>query len=78
MTLWVDFNMKQADGRVPALLRDAAQVSPGDEVIAADGEGTACRARVTEILKEGRVALLEPIDGSWDRESELRMPTPRG
>jgi hypothetical protein len=61
MQLIVDFNMRESDGRIPALLLAgmAESLAPGDSVLASDGEGAECRAVVSEISKDGRYALLE-------------------
>lgn len=74
MTLIVDFNMMEEDGRVPALLvgSDASSLGAGAKVVATDGEGTECRAIVSEILAGGRYAMLAPIDGTWRTDSTLR------
>ena len=70
MILLVDFNMREADGRLPALLTDDVmrQLSPGETVIAVDGEGLECNARISEVSPDGRYAMLETIGGTF-RES---------
>jgi hypothetical protein len=72
MVLVVDFNMAQADGRIPALLPpgQAALYAPGTKVFAADGEGTECYALVDEAHE--RYLLLSPIGGTTQRESTFR------
>jgi hypothetical protein len=62
MVLIVDFNMREPDGRVPALLRSGA-ASVGDSVVASDGEGVECRAVVSEISPDGRYVMLETVGG---------------
>jgi hypothetical protein len=59
MRLTVDFNMTRADGRIPALLTgpDAEALHVGDFVIASDGEGTECRAIISEISPRGYALL---------------------
>lgn len=75
-TLIVDFNMREADGLVPALLvaGDAEQLFPGARVFAADGEGTECRAVVVEVAEDGSHALLAPVSGTWNRDSQIGPP----
>ena len=60
----VDFNMSEADGRIPALLEPhlASALAIGSEVIASDGEGTRCRTVVAEISSDGRVVMLLPLE----------------
>src|SRR2546426_8875219 len=69
----VDFNMKEPDGRIPALLQAGAaeSVAIGDSVIASDGEGLECRAVVSEISSDGRYAMLE-TKGRLREGSHLR------
>ena len=66
MELLVDFNMAEADGRIPALIEpaQATALMIGSEVVGADGEGTRCRAVVTEISPDGRYATLLPTEDS--------------
>ncbi|HZD23267.1 MAG TPA: hypothetical protein VE569_07675 [Acidimicrobiia bacterium] len=72
MKLIVDFNMRESDGRLPALLTGAAdELTLGDTVIAADGEGLEVTARVSEVLRDGRYAMLETVGGTY-RESDYR------
>jgi hypothetical protein len=73
-TLIVDFNMAEADGRIPALITpaQARTLAVGEKVLAADGEGTECVAVVTDIATSGRYAVLAPVGGSWRRDSEIR------
>jgi hypothetical protein len=70
MSLIVDFNMAKEDGRIPALIPDgqAADFQPGAKTWITDGEGTRCLAVVSELLRDGQLALLEPIDGTTERE----------
>ena len=68
MVLLVDFNMREADGRLPALLIDKALPALGERVVASDGEGLECTAVVNEISSDGRYVMLETIGGSF-RES---------
>lgn len=76
MTLFVDFNMIEPDGRVPALIHadQVREVRPGKQVVAADGEGTECLAVVAEVSSDQRYVMLEPIEGSWNRDSSKRLP----
>lgn len=71
MQLIVDFNMREADGRVPALLVGgaASELSLGEFVVASDGEGLACTARVTEITSDGRIAMLETVGGTFKKST---------
>jgi hypothetical protein len=71
--LIVDFNMREPDGRVPALLiADRAEsLAPGETVIASDGEGVECRAIVSEISEDGRYAMLT-TQGRLRRSEVLR------
>jgi hypothetical protein len=72
MVLFVDFNMREPDGRIPALLvGDAARVALGESVIASDGEGVQCRAVVSEVSPDGRYAMLETV-GGIQRDSTLQ------
>ena len=73
MILFVDFNMREPDGRIPALLlADRAQkLSLGESVVASDGEGLECRAVISEISPDGRYAMLK-TEGRLRRDSELR------
>lgn len=72
MRLIVDFNMREPDGRVPALLvGSAAELTAGETVIADDGEGIECTAKVSEVLADGRIALLETLGGTFE-ESDFR------
>ena len=66
MTLLVDFNMAEEDGRIPALITpdQIPSLTPGTRVIAADGEGTECGAIVDEVAADGRIVLLVPIAGT--------------
>ena len=70
MILLVDFNMRESDGRLPALLigESMSQLSPGETVIASDGEGLECNARISEVSTNGRYAMVETIGGTY-RES---------
>jgi hypothetical protein len=74
MVLVVDFNMAQADGRIPALVPpgQASLYAPGTKVIAADGEGTECYAIVDEAHPDQRYLLLSPIGGTTRRDSIFR------
>lgn len=74
MVLIVDFNMREEDGRIPALLvaGRAEAIAPGEKVLAADGEGTECWAVVSEISPDGRYAMLDPIGGSWRHDSKVQ------
>ena len=76
MELLVDFNMVEADGRIPALIPPgrAPTLVLGSQVIAADGEGTECRALVDEVDADGRIVMLVPIAGTT-RPSTLQ-PAP--
>jgi hypothetical protein len=60
-TLLVDFNMREPDGRVPALLLAdrAERLAVGDMVVAVDGEGLECVAVVSEISPDRRYAMLD-------------------
>lgn len=71
--LIVDFNMKEPDGRIPALLLpgQVESLAPGDAVIASDGEGLECSAVVSEISRDGRYAMLAPR-GRLRRSDRLR------
>lgn len=70
MILLVDFNMRETDGRLPTLLTGDSmrQLSLGETVIAADGEGLECDARISEVSPDSRYAMLETISGTF-RES---------
>lgn len=74
MTLFVDFNMTEADGRVVALLHSGRGdgIAEGIEVTATDGEGTECVALVTELSPDRRYAMLAPVEGTWKRDSVIR------
>ena len=74
MTLLVDFNMIEEDGRLPALLspEQIGAIREGISVTAADGEGTQCEALVSEVSTDQRIVLLVPIEGTWNRESTFR------
>jgi hypothetical protein len=74
MRLIVDFNMTEADGRVPALLMPGRveSVAIGERVVASDGEGTEVVAQVSEISPNGRIAYLVPVGGSWRRDDSFR------
>lgn len=75
MTLFVDFNMVREDGRYPALLpSESPPPRVGEEVVVSDGEGTACRALVSEVLPDGRIAMVTPVEGTWDRDSHVQIP----
>lgn len=69
--LIVDFNRQDESGLVPALLPPGHHVHPGTKLFAADGEGTECQAEVVDI--SGRIAMLSPIGGTWNRDSEFRL-----
>ena len=73
MLLIVEFNMREPDGRIPALLLGdrAATLSVGQTVVASDGEGLECAAVVNEISPDGRYAMLE-TRGHLRRASDLR------
>lgn len=72
MQLIVDFNMRESDGRIPALLAGVpGQVAPGETVVAVDGEGLEVTARVNEVSADGRYAMLETVGGTY-RESDYR------
>ena len=73
MVLIVDFNMREPDGRIPALLLAgrAESLTPGEGVVASDGEGLECRAVISEISSDGRYAMLE-TRGRLRRASSLR------
>jgi hypothetical protein len=73
MVLIVDFNMREPDGRIPALLVGdrAASLSVGQTVVASDGEGLECPAVVSEISPDGHYAMLE-TRGRLRRASDLR------
>jgi hypothetical protein len=66
MELLVDFNMTEADGRIPALVepQQVSALAVGSGVLAFDGEGTRCRAVVTEISSDGRLVMLLPLEGT--------------
>jgi len=66
MELLVDFNMVEADGRIPARipLEQASAFLLGDEVVAEDGEGTRCRAVIDEIAPSGRYVMIRPLPGT--------------
>jgi hypothetical protein len=67
MALIVDFNMIEADGRIPALVPagERASFAAGAEVVAVDGEGTECRAIVDEVSADGSYVMLSPIEGTF-------------
>lgn len=75
MVLFVDFNMRKTDGTVPAALlpEQARALAPGVRVIAADGEGTECKAVVVEVFSDRRYALLKPDGKTWNRESNRKL-----
>lgn len=74
MVLVVDFNMKQEDGRVPALVsRDSAPLLLGSRVVASDGEGTECWAVVDEVFAEDGYVMLAPAGGTFNRDSTFRL-----
>lgn len=52
MTLIVDFNMREDDGTVPALLEPGQQgrVRLGETVVAEDFEGNRCKATVAKLV----------------------------
>lgn len=66
MEFLVDFNMVEADGRIPALVSPAraAALRPGTKVLAFDGEGTGCQAVIDELSPDGRYVLLMPVEGT--------------
>jgi hypothetical protein len=76
MELIVDFNMRKPDGRLPALIPagQAHDFFPGTKVQVTDGEGTHCLAVVSELKREGRLALLMPIGGTIRREDLVDAP----
>ena len=53
MTLTVDFNMSDAEGRVLALLESGEQraVRVGETVVAQDFEGNRCKATVAKLVE---------------------------
>ena len=65
MILSVDFNM-MIDGLVPVM--PTPYRSLGETVIAADGEGLECDARIAEVSSDGLILMLEVVDGTF-RES---------
>lgn len=71
MVLLVDFNMREPDGRLPALLIDQAsrELPLGAQVVASDGEGVECTAVVSEVSRDGRYVMLQTIGGTF-RESD--------
>jgi hypothetical protein len=72
-TFIVDFNMREPDGRIPALLlADRAEsLSVGESVLASDGEGLECRASVSEISSDGRYVMLR-TEGRLRRAEDVR------
>lgn len=64
MRLFVDFNMVEEDGRIPALLAPGQVLFAGREVVATDEEGTELRAVIDEVATNGRYVRLTPIEGS--------------
>jgi hypothetical protein len=64
MTLFVDFNMRDQQGRVPALLEGvAAQIVPGETVWAVDAEGNRCKAVVDQITKSSPAIAKLSLEG---------------
>ena len=61
MTFIVDFNAREADGRVPSLLPAGQQVRVGQLVTAIDGEGMQVQAEVSEVAADGRYVMLSPV-----------------
>jgi hypothetical protein len=76
MTLLVDFNMAEEDGRIPALItpEQLEALTLGTRVVVADGEGTECEAVVDEVAAEGRLVMLAPIAGTT--RASAHRPTP--
>ena len=69
MTFQVDFNMRDAKGRVPALVDDAELLSSlhrGETVLAQDAEGNQCKATVEDVDTRKGVAYLALVPGSSD------------
>jgi hypothetical protein len=62
--LFVDFNMVEEDGRIPALFPPGRVLFAGSEVVATDEEGTELGAVVDEVATNGRYVMLMPIEGS--------------
>jgi hypothetical protein len=60
VTLLVDFNMREPDGRLPALLPPgkARSLRLGDAVMVSDGEGLKCLAVVAEMSPSGAFAMV--------------------
>ena len=69
MTLFVDFNMEDDRGRVPALLdpETRSTLRPGDHVLAEDDEGNRCKAYVADISPDRPVAFLALLTSTWER-----------
>jgi len=76
MVVFVDFNAVREGGLVTASLpRDFFGIEIGNVIVAADGEGTECDARVEDIRKGYEAipyAVLSPLPGSF-RDSEIRL-----
>jgi len=68
MTMVVDFNMQEEDGRIPARLDSGEVLTVGDRVKVTDGEGTKCLAEIDEIFSEKRYVMVRPIEGTWEHE----------
>lgn len=71
MTMTVDFNMQEGDGRIPARLGPGEQLTVGDRVRVTDGEGTSCLAEVDEVHSEKQYVMVRPIEGTWEHEDVL-------
>lgn len=75
MTLFVDFNMRDRQGRVLALLDQdqRGHVHVGDLVLAEDAEGNRCKATVEKIVSNSPVVAhisLQPGTAEPSRKSD--------
>ncbi len=68
MTLKVDFNMRDAQGRVPALVEPDAlkALHVGEIVVAEDDEGNRCKAKIEEISSTKPAVYLRLQAGTAD------------
>lgn len=70
MELLVDFNRMDKAGLIPARIpagHEGDLLALGTTVVATDGEGTACEARIEDrpLGSAGTYLLLHPIEGTW-------------
>ena len=75
VTLLVDFNRLEKDGRLPALLptgTEPHELEEGEKVVASDDEGTECWAIVDDV-QTPRVVMLRPYGETW-RDSVKTPP----